>query len=43
MDACAKKAMHRIHDDLDHDDDGNVSLSEGAEVCCVLTHHLIFV
>ena len=24
--------MKRLHDDLDHDDDGNVSLIEGAQV-----------
>ena len=28
----ARKAMKYLHDDLDRDDDGNVSLSEGAQV-----------
>ena len=32
LDILARKAMKHLHDDLDHDDDGNVSLSEGAEV-----------
>lgn len=35
MDLAARKAMHRLHDDLDDDNDGNVSLSEGADVCCL--------
>ena len=32
LDLMARKAMKRLHDDLDHDDDGNVSLIEGAQV-----------
>nr|XP_009857576.1 stromal interaction molecule homolog isoform X2 [Ciona intestinalis] len=30
LDNVARKAMKTLHDDLDHDDDGNVSITEGA-------------
>ncbi|CAK8684587.1 stromal interaction molecule homolog isoform X2 [Clavelina lepadiformis] len=31
LDLVARKAMERLHDDLDRDDDGNVSMSEGKQ------------
>ena len=32
VDKIAQRLMQKLHDELDYDDDGNVSLDEGAEV-----------
>jgi len=32
IDSIARRLMQKLHDELDYNDDGNVSLDEGAEV-----------